>query len=332
MRDIYILAIESSCDETSIAIVKNGVEVVAQVTNTQIKAFEDLGGVVPEMASRMHADNIFYVYEQVLQEAKISIEQIDALAVTQGPGLIGSLIVGVNFVKTLCLIHKKPLIAVNHMKAHIYAIKLEEKIKFPHLSLIISGGHTELIYLTKNLEFKKIGQTLDDAVGESYDKVARLLKLSYPGGPIIDNLAKLGEDTYQLPVPKDDKTLDFSFSGLKSACFNTINTNKMKGIMINQENFSTSFQNIIVKILLKKFDLACQKYPAQQYSIVGGVSANSQIREEFNKKYPNLIIPSLKYTTDNGAMIGAIAYEQYLQNDFVQDIINFDANPALEID
>lgn len=331
MKDIYILAIESSCDETSIAIVKNGLDVIHQVTNTQIEEFQELGGVVPEIASRMHADNIFYVYEQLLKEAKMSIEQINAVAVTQGPGLIGSLIVGVNFAKTLCLIHHKPLIAVNHMKAHIYAITLENEIKFPHLSLIISGGHTELIYLEKNMEFIKIGQTLDDAVGESYDKIARLLNLPYPGGPQIDKLAQKGEDTYYLPIPKFDNTLDFSFSGLKSACFNIINTNKMKSIPINKENFATSFQNVVIKILIKKFSLACQKYQPKQCSIVGGVSANSQIRKEFHQKYNKLVIPQLKYTTDNGAMIGAIAYQQYLQNDFVTNIIDFDAQTSMEI-
>ncbi len=330
MKDIYILAIESSCDETSIAIVKNGKEVISQITNTQIEYFKEIGGVVPEMASRMHADNIFYVYEEVLKKSKMTIGDIDAIAVTQGPGLIGSLIVGVNFAKTLAMLHDKPLIGVNHLKAHIYAVNLENEMKFPHLSLIISGGHTELIYLKENMSFKKIGQTLDDAVGESYDKVARLLSLGYPGGPKIDQLANLGEATYDLPMPKNDNTLDFSFSGLKSACFNMVNTNKMKGIEINKENFATSFQNVVVNTLLNKFKLAYDMYDIEQCSIVGGVSANSKIREEFNKKYNNLIIPSMNYTTDNAAMIGSIAYHMYLNNEF-SDILTFDANVSEKI-
>ncbi len=330
MKDIYILAIESSCDETSIAIVKNGKEVISQITNTQIEYFKEIGGVVPEMASRMHADNIFYVYEEVLKKSKMTIGDIDAIAVTQGPGLIGSLIVGVNFAKTLAMLHDKPLIGVNHLKAHIYAVNLENEMKFPHLSLIISGGHTELIYLKENMSFKKIGQTLDDAVGESYDKVARLLSLGYPGGPKIDKLANIGEATYDLPMPKNDNTLDFSFSGLKSACFNMVNTNKMKGIEINKENFATSFQNVVVNTLLNKFKLAYDMYDIEQCSIVGGVSANSKIREEFNKKYNNLIIPSMNYTTDNAAMIGSIAYHMYLNNEF-SDILTFDANVSEKI-
>ncbi len=330
MKDIYILAIESSCDETSIAIVKNGKEVISQITNTQIEYFKEIGGVVPEMASRMHADNIFYVYEEVLKKSQMTICDIDAIAVTQGPGLIGSLIVGVNFAKTLAMLHDKPLIGVNHLKAHIYAVNLENEMKFPHLSLIISGGHTELIYLEENMSFKKIGQTLDDAVGESYDKVARLLSLGYPGGPKIDKLANIGEATYDLPMPKNDNTLDFSFSGLKSACFNMVNTNKMKGIEINKENFATSFQNVVVNTLLNKFKLAYDMYDIEQCSIVGGVSANSKIREEFKKKYNNLIIPSMNYTTDNAAMIGSIAYHMYLNNEF-SDILMFDANVSEKI-
>ncbi len=330
MKDVNILCIETSCDETSLAVVKNGNEILSLVTNTQIDKFKDLGGVVPEMASRMHADNIFYVYEQALKEAKLNIEQIDAIAVTQGPGLIGSLIVGVNFAKTLCLIHNKPLIGINHLKAHIYAVALEEKMEFPHMSLIISGGHTEIIYLEKDLEFKKISQTLDDAVGESFDKVARLLGLPYPGGPQIDLLSQKGVNSYELPIPKDDDTLDFSFSGLKSACFNKINTNKMKNIEVNKEDFACSFQSVVVNVLDKKFQKAYEQFKPIQCSIVGGVSANSQIRKKFKTKYKNIIIPSLKYTTDNAAMLGPIAYKKYLNNDF-ETIKKFDTKTNWEI-
>lgn len=328
-EDIYILAIESSCDETSIAILKNK-ELIKQITNTQIDKFKDLGGVVPEMASRMHTTNIFYVYKELFDSVDYTIEDIDAIAVTQGPGLIGSLLVGVNFAKTLSMIYNKPLIGVNHMEAHIYAVELEKEIQYPHLSLIVSGGHTELVYVKSELNFKKIGQTLDDAVGESYDKVARMFNLPYPGGPEIDKLATLGNPNYELPMPKNDGTLDFSFSGLKSACYNFVNTKNMKNETINVEDFAASFQDVVVKTLLNKFDIAYKEFGPRSCSVVGGVSANSKIRKDFLAKYPNLIIPNLKYTTDNAAMVGVIGYHKYLKQDF-EEVIDFDGNVELEI-
>lgn len=330
MNYSLILSIETSCDETSIAIVKNGKEILSLVTNTQIDKFKDLGGVVPEMASRMHSDNIFYVYEEALNEANVSIDEIDAIAVTKGPGLMGALLVGVNFAKTLSLIHNKPLIGVNHMKAHIYAVNLENDMKFPHLSLIVSGGHTELIYLKENMCFEKIGSTLDDAVGESYDKVARLLGLPYPGGVEIDRLAVKGNPTYNLPMPKKDKTLDFSFSGLKSACFNLVNSKKMKNEEIDKTDFATSFQNTVVDTLMYKFNLAYQKYEPIQCSVVGGVSANSLLREKMTNAYENIILPSNKFSTDNAAMIGAVAHYMYLNNEF-ETLETFDVDTSFEI-
>ncbi len=331
MKDVIIFAIETSCDETSLALVKNGTEVLKQVTNTQIDKFKDLGGVVPEVSSRLHEKNIFYVYQELFKQTNISWDDIDAIAITQGPGLIGSLLVGVNFAKALAHIHNKKLIGINHMQAHIYAVCLQQKMKFPHLSLIISGGHTELVYLEKENHFLKIGYTLDDAVGECYDKVARLLGMKYPGGPEIDRLAQTGEDTYKLPIPKNDETLNFSFSGLKSACYNTVNTLKMRGEQISKNNFARSFQNVILDNLDSKFELAYNKYKPIQTSIVGGVSANIDIRKHFSQKYDNIIIPELKYTTDNAAMIGALAYIKYKENNF-ENILNFDANVNLEIE
>lgn len=327
MNKINILGIETSCDETSLAIVQNGEKVIAMVTNTQIEEFKDLGGVVPEMASRMHAQNIFYVYEALLKKADMTISDIDAIAVTQGPGLIGSLLVGINFAKTLAIEYNKKLIAINHMEAHIYACNLENEMKFPHLSLIVSGGHTEFIYMKDHLNFQKIGGTHDDALGECYDKVGRMLKLPYPGGPEIDELAQNGIDEYDLPYPLNDNTLDFSFSGIKSACHNLINTKQMKNEEINKENFAHSFQKRVLGVVNKKFDIALEKHDVIQASIVGGVSANSELRK---RKTDKIIIPSIEYTTDNAAMIGSIGYFYYLENKF-EDLIQFDVKVNLEI-
>lgn len=316
MQDnIYILSIETSCDETSMAIVKNGNEVIKQITNTQIDYFKSLGGVVPEMASRMHAQNIFYVYEELFSQSYIKIEEIDAIAVTQGPGLIGSLLVGINFAKILAKEYNKKLIAVNHMQGHIYACQLEQKMEYPHLSLILSGGHSEFVYLEEEMKFKKIGDTLDDALGECFDKIAKILELPYPGGPEIDKLSQNGEDEYDLPYPKNDNTLDFSFSGIKSAAYNLSNTNKMKGRTINKNNFAFSFQKRVMTVVEKKLKIAIDEYKPKQVSIVGGVSANSYLRNI--KDINNLIIPNIKYTTDNAAMIGAAAYNMYNKKQFI---------------
>lgn len=305
---MYILAIESSCDETSLAIVENGKNVIKQVTNTQIEVFKNHGGVIPELASRMHADNIFYVYEELFKDIDITIENIDLIAVTQGPGLMGSLLVGINFAKTLAIEYNIDIVGVNHVHAHIYATNIDDNMKFPHLSLVVSGGHTQLIYMKEHLDFEVIGTTLDDAVGECYDKIGRILGVSYPGGVEIDKLAQQGKDTYDLPYPKNDTSLDFSFSGIKSAAFNLNNTLSMKGEIVDKENFSCSFQNRVMTVLIKKFNLAKDKYKPQQMSIVGGVSANSRLRE---LKRDTVLIPNLKYTSDNGAMIGVLGYYKY---------------------
>lgn len=327
MKDVKILAIETSCDETSMAIVENGRDVIAQVTDTQIDTFKNLGGVVPEMASRMHAKNIFLVYTELFSSVELTMEDIDAIAVTQGPGLIGSLLVGINFAKTLALEYNKKLIAINHMEGHIYACNLSDTLKFPHLSLIVSGGHTEFVYLPENNKFQKVGMTLDDAIGEAYDKVARLLKLPYPGGPVIDRLAAEGEDVYQLPEPMNDGSLNFSFSGIKSAAYNKVNTMRMKEVEIIPKDFARSFQDKVMSVVKKKLNLAIEMYEPKQVSIVGGVSANSELRKLAGE---DIIIPELKYTTDNAAMIGAIAYEKYLDNSFV-DPFELDVNVNLEI-
>ena len=226
MKDIYILGIESSCDETSCSIVKNGREEIATSTSTQISIHENFGGVVPEIASREHVKNITFVIEDCLKKAKMQIEDVDAIAVTFGPGLIGSLLVGLEAAKTLSFVYNKPLIPVHHIAGHIYANSLVEEFKFPLIALVVSGGHTELIKMNEHLNFEKLGGTLDDAIGECYDKVARVIGLPYPGGPKLDKLAHTGKNTYQLPMPLNDDSYNFSFSGLKSAVINLAHKEK----------------------------------------------------------------------------------------------------------
>ncbi|WOO86958.1 tRNA (adenosine(37)-N6)-threonylcarbamoyltransferase complex transferase subunit TsaD [Mollicutes bacterium LVI A0039] len=325
-----ILAIETSCDETSVAIIDGNNKLHSLVTNTQIEFFAEIGGVVPEMASRMHVDNILHIYNQALAEAKMTIEDIDCLAVTSGPGLVGALLIGVNFAKTLALVHNKPLIGVNHLHGHIHALDLEHEMQYPHLSLIVSGGHTELVYMPERGSYQKIGQTYDDAAGESYDKVARILGVGYPGGPIIDKLASSGNDVYDLPMPKNDKSLDFSFSGLKSASFNMANIAKMKGETINHNDFACSFQKRVVTTLVNKLELAKNLYAPKQISIVGGVSANSELRQQAQARLGAVIIPSIKYSTDNAAMIASSALVSYEKGEFASSTM-LNADPSTHI-
>lgn len=330
MKKPIILAIETSCDETSIAIIDGDNKLHSLVTNTQMEVFAEIGGVVPEMASRMHVDNILPIYEEALAKANMTIKDIDYLAVTSGPGLVGALLIGVNFAKTLSLVHDIPLISVNHLHGHIHALDLENEVKYPHLSLIVSGGHTELIYMPERGEYQKVGQTLDDAAGESYDKVARILGVGYPGGPVIDRLAKDGNNTYDLPMPKNDGSLDFSFSGLKSASFNTANIAKMKNEEINHNDFACSFQTRVVDTLVNKLQLAKERYNPVQISIVGGVSANSSLKAEARAKLGEVIIPSLTYSTDNAAMIASAALVSY-EKQILASNVSLNANPSMHI-
>ena len=241
MKDIYILGIETSCDETSASVVKNGKEDLGTVVLSQMDIHKDYGGVVPEIASRHHVENITLVIEETLLKAKIKSENVTAVAVTYGPGLVGSLLIGLQAAKTLSLVWNKPLIAVHHIVGHIYANNLEIELKFPLVALVVSGGHTDLVYMKDYYHSETIGSTLDDAVGETYDKVAKVMGLDYPGGPIVDSLAFKGEDTYSLPIPLDDESYNFSFSGLKSAVINLINKEKNKNQSIINENLACSF-------------------------------------------------------------------------------------------
>ncbi len=320
MKDVYILAIESSCDETSASIVKNGCEVVGLSIATQIDTHKMYGGVVPEIASRMHTEAITLVLEDLLNKAKMKIEDVDAIAVTYAPGLSGSLIVGVEAAKTLSLIYHKPLIAVNHLIGHIYANNLEEKMEYPLLSLIVSGGHTELLIMKDDYTFTKLGETLDDAIGEAYDKVARVIGLSYPGGPNVEKYASKGEHAYNLPKPVNDDTYNFSYSGLKSAIINLVHNETQRGNEINKENLARSFQDVAIDELVRKVEKALKETNIKRLVVAGGVSANQYLKNEMQKlcdKYQaKLCIPRLLYCGDNAAMIGAAAYPLYLKKEF----------------
>jgi N6-L-threonylcarbamoyladenine synthase len=264
----------------------------------------------------------------------MTFDDIDAIAVTYGPGLNGSLLVGIEAAKALSLATNKPLIPVNHMAGHIYANKFAGDFKFPLIALVVSGGHTEIIYMEDEYKFKQIGATVDDSVGEAYDKVARVVGIPYPGGPLMDKMAHIGKHSYDLPIPKDDDTYDFSFSGIKSAVINLVHNEKQRGNEINKEDLATSFQETVVKILTKKTMKAIKEYDVKQLLIAGGVSANSGLRaslEEECKKYNiELLKPELKYCTDNAAMIGAAAYYAYLRGDRADYKLN--PNPGLDLD
>ena len=323
MKKIYILGIETSCDETSVSIIENGHTEIATVIRTQIQTHANYGGVVPEIASRMHIESITLVIEECLNKANMTMDDITAITVTQGPGLIGSLLIGVTAATTLSYIYNKPLIPVHHIAGHIYANNLVNEMKFPLIALVISGGHTELIYMDKNYSFKKIGGTLDDAVGECYDKVARVINVPYPGGPLLDKLAKQGKDTYPLPLPLDDNSYNFSFSGIKSAVINLAHNEDQRGNSIRKEDLACSFQNKVVEILTKKTIKALKEYNVNNLIIAGGVSANSGIREKFTsickQEGINLTIPNIKYCTDNAAMIataGYFAYQLGIRSDY----------------
>ena len=330
---MYILAIESSCDETSASIIKNGKEEISTVVLSQMDTHANFGGVVPEIASRMHIENITMVLEECLDKSGLSMDDIDAIAVTYAPGLIGSLLVGLMAAKTLAFVYNKPLIPVHHIAGHIYANNLVKELEFPLISLVVSGGHTELVYMKENYSFEKLGGTLDDAVGEAYDKVARVIGLAYPGGPKVDKLASQGKDVYDLPLPLDDDSYDFSFSGLKSAVVNLVHNERQGGNEVSSENIATSFQNRVVEILVKKTMKALKEYNVHNLIVAGGVAANKGLRnrliEECEKNGVNLTLPEIKYCTDNGAMIGAAGYYAYQKGRIASLDLNAKANEEL---
>ena len=333
MKDTYIFAIETSCDETSCSIIKNGNTDVATIILSQIDIHKNYGGVVPEIASRQHTEAITLVFEECLKKANMTLDDIDAIAVTYGPGLNGSLLVGIEAAKALSLATGKPLVPVNHMAGHIYANKFVSEFKFPLLALVVSGGHTEIIYMEEEYSFKKIGSTLDDSVGEAYDKVARVVGIPYPGGPLMDKMASIGKHTYNLPLPKDDNSYDFSFSGLKSAVINLVHNERQRGNEINKEDLATSFQETAIGILVKKTKKALEEYKVKQLLVAGGVSANSGLRKSLEEVCDELSVellkPEIKYCTDNAAMIGAAGYYAYKRGDRAD--LSLGPNPSLDL-
>lgn len=309
---MLILAIETSCDETSIAVLKDGKEVLSNIVSSQIEIHKEFGGVVPELASRHHIKNISAIMEEALETAKISMEEIDYIAVTYAPGLIGALLVGISFAKGLAYSYKKPLIPVHHIKGHIYSNFIENEIQLPAITLVVSGGHTNIVHIDENHKFTNLGGTLDDAVGESYDKVARVLGLGYPGGPIVDKLSKEGNPKAISFKEANVGEYDFSFSGLKTAVINFVNNKRMKEEEINIPDLTASFQEAAVNVLVKKTIKAAVEKKCKTVLIAGGVAANSELRKRLfeagKEKEIEVFYPKMEFCTDNAAMIAVAAY------------------------
>lgn len=319
MKNINLLAIETSCDETSVAILKNGREVLANMISSQIETHKLYGGVVPEIASRLHLEAINQMLELALEEAQMTFEDLEAIAVTKGPGLVGSLLVGISAAKALSFALDIPLIGVNHMEGHIASNYIEHKnLKPPFISLVVSGGHTYLLEVKDYLEIEIIGQTFDDAAGESFDKVARSLDLPYPGGPEIDRIAKKGNSkAFNFPrAMMEEGNYNFSFSGLKTAVLNTLNSMKMKEEEIIQEDIAASFQEAVVDVLVEKSFRLLKERNRDQLAVAGGVAANSHLKERITERAKKegikTYFPSNILCTDNAAMIGSAGYFQYM--------------------
>ncbi len=335
-KDQLILGIETSCDETAVAIIRNGREISANVVASQIESHKRFGGVVPEIASRHHVEEMTVVLEEALKQAEVTMNDIDAIAVTEGPGLVGALLIGVNAAKALAFANQKPLVPVHHIAGHIYANRLVAEMKFPLLALVVSGGHTELIYMKEHGHFEVIGETRDDAAGEAYDKVARVLDMPYPGGPHIDRLAQ--EGTASIPLPRawlEENSYDFSFSGLKSAVINTVHNAEQRGETIAPADLAASFQESVIEVLVAKTERAAREYNVRQVLLAGGVAANKGLRkaleEAFGKnEQVELIIPPLFLCTDNAAMIaaaGSVMFEKGIRAE-----LTLNANPGLAIE
>ena len=332
---MIVLAIESSCDETAVAIIEDKKKIHSSIVASQIDIHKEFGGVVPEVASRIHIENISYCISQALEQAQMTMDDIDAVAVTKGPGLIGCLHVGVQAAKTLAFAYEKPLIPVHHIAAHIYANELVVDMKYPVLALVVSGGHSQLVYMKDEGSFEILGQTQDDAIGEAYDKVARVMNLGYPGGPKIDNLAKAGQPIYQLPKPKTQGKYDFSFSGLKSGVLQFIKRMERQGLSYEDAHLAASFQEIALEQVFDKIRLVLNDYPDIAHFVVGGgVSANSRLREkveELKEEYPDITftVPPMSCCTDNAAMIGVAATIAYQSSRIADESLS--ANSSWEI-
>lgn len=336
MKTIRILAIESSCDETAVAIVENGKNICSNVVATQIDVHKDFGGVIPEVASRIHIENISIVIDEALKQANMTMDDIDGVAVTQGPGLVGCLHVGVQAAKTLAWAFHKPLIPVHHIAGHIYANNLIADLSFPLLALVVSGGHTELVYMKDEWSFEILGTTQDDAIGEAGDKVGRVLGLPYPGGVYVDKLAKEGKPVYKLTKPKTENEMDFSFSGLKSSVLQFIERSKRTNQPFEPADLAASYQETALDALLGRARIALRKHQPKQMVLAGGVAANSRLRAKVNEElaieFPNIefIIPPLSCCTDNAAMIAVAGYVAYIHD--VRGDLSLTANPGIDLE
>ena len=329
-----ILAIESSCDETAASVIENG-QLLSNIVSTQIDVHRKYGGVMPEIASRLHAENISIVIKEAMETANIKFENLDAVAITRGPGLIGALHVGLQAAKTIAMLYKIPLIPVHHLAGHIYANEYVSEFKFPMLAVVVSGGNTELVLMRDHLDFEIIAETRDDAIGECYDKVARVLGLPYPGGIPIDKLAKEGKHTYDLPIPlRGEKTLDFSYSGLKTNVINLVHNLEQKGQQVNVADMCKSFQDVAVGLVIDRTIKAINIHRVNQVILAGGVSANSYLREqmkiEMDKLGVELNIPPMWCCTDNASMIAKVAERLYELKVFAPLNLGVDPNWSIE--
>ena len=330
----YILGIESSCDETSCAIIDTDGKLLSNIVSSQIDVHTKFGGVMPEIASRMHVEQISIVIKQAIDEAGISFKDLKAIAVTRGPGLIGALHVGLQAAKTLALALDIPLIPVHHLAGHIYANTFIKELEFPCMALVTSGGHTQLVYMEKEFDFKIVGGTLDDAIGEAYDKVARVIGLGYPGGPKIDKKSKEGEANIKLPTPHTDSPLNVSFSGLKTAVINLVHNSEQKGTPINHADLCASFQHTAVHMVVNSLKHALELYPCKMVVVAGGVAANSYLRsylkEQVESDSCEVLLPELWCCSDNAAMIAKVAKKMDERKLYSDLDIGVDPNWSLE--
>ncbi|WP_203334833.1 tRNA (adenosine(37)-N6)-threonylcarbamoyltransferase complex transferase subunit TsaD [Planococcus beigongshangi] len=334
-EDIYVLGIETSCDETAASVVKNGIEIISNVVASQIESHKRFGGVVPEIASRHHVEQITLVIEEALKEADMVPAQLSAVAVTEGPGLVGALLIGVNAAKAFAFAHQLPIVGVHHIAGHIYANRLAQEMQFPLLALVISGGHTELVYMNEHGHFDVIGETRDDAAGEAYDKVARTLNLPYPGGPHIDRLAHESNKPVDFPrVWLEEGSYDFSFSGLKSSVLNYMHNAAQRGDQVEPADVAAGFQNSVVEVVTAKTLRAAEQYKVKQVIAAGGVAANKGLRASLEKAFAEkgtpFFIPPLSLCTDNAAMIaaaGTIMYEKGIRGNMAMN-----GRPGMEMD
>ena len=319
---MIVLSVESSCDETSVSIIRNGTEILSNVVLSQIDVHKAYGGVVPEIASREHIKGITMVFEEALEIANIEKKDIDLVGVTKGPGLIGSLLIGINAAKAFAFANDIPILGVHHIAGHIYANAISKELEFPLICLVVSGGHTELILMKEHYDFNKLGETMDDAIGEAYDKVARTVGLGYPGGPIVDRLAKEGKPTYKMPNISLGDTYDFSFSGIKSHVINLVHNIKQRNEEINIPDLCASFQETVTEVLINKSIRAIDEYNAKMFMIAGGVAANKGLRKKIDERINNVkvVVPAFQYCTDNAAMIGVAAYHQYIKRKETDDM------------